>query len=170
MYTQNLFVKNTYHRNVVDYMEQRQYWTWLLIPYESMYSRMDQVKVFKGCLPQNLLGLFLNTLSHMTLEIKRTVVLPHPPLGYQMSLIFFKSLANQAFFYSYVIHFQTTFGEYLTRGFWYMVFKWWKNLINLDFGIECHLRNPLFLSSIDLKLTLRIPENTTSWFTQLGKC
>ena len=79
-------------------MEQRQYWTWLLISCESMYSRMDQVKVFKGCLPQNLLGLFLNTLSHMTLEIRRTFALPHPPLGYQISLIFFKSLANQAFF------------------------------------------------------------------------
>ena len=28
-------------------------------------SRMDQVKFFKGCLPQILLGPFLNTLSHM---------------------------------------------------------------------------------------------------------
>ena len=27
---------------------------------------MDQVKFFKGCLPQILLGLFLNTLSHLT--------------------------------------------------------------------------------------------------------
>ena len=26
---------------------------------------MDQVKCFKGCLPQILLGLFLSTLSHM---------------------------------------------------------------------------------------------------------
>ena len=29
------------------------------------YSRMDQVKFFKGCLPQILLGPFLNTLSHL---------------------------------------------------------------------------------------------------------
>ena len=29
------------------------------------YSRMDQVKFFKGCLPQVLLGPFLNTLSHI---------------------------------------------------------------------------------------------------------
>ena len=27
---------------------------------------MDQVKFFKGCLPQVLLGPFLNTLSHMS--------------------------------------------------------------------------------------------------------
>ena len=26
---------------------------------------MDQVKIFKGCLPQILLGLFLNTLSQV---------------------------------------------------------------------------------------------------------
>ena len=33
---------------------------------------MDQLKVFKGCLPQILLGLFLNTLTHITLQyIKR---------------------------------------------------------------------------------------------------
>ena len=30
----------------------------------SRYSRMDQVKFFKGCLPQILLGPFLNTLTH----------------------------------------------------------------------------------------------------------
>ena len=29
------------------------------------YSKMDQVKYFKGCLPQILLGPFLNTLSHL---------------------------------------------------------------------------------------------------------
>ena len=29
------------------------------------YSRMDQVKFFKGYLPQILLGLFLDTLSHL---------------------------------------------------------------------------------------------------------
>ena len=31
----------------------------------SRYSRMDQVKFFKGCHPQILLGLFLNTLTQM---------------------------------------------------------------------------------------------------------
>ena len=34
-----------------------------------MYSRMDQVKAFKGCLPQILLGPLLNTLS-LTLVLK----------------------------------------------------------------------------------------------------
>ena len=32
------------------------------------YSRMDQGKVFKGCLPQILLGPFLNTLSQILME------------------------------------------------------------------------------------------------------
>ena len=32
------------------------------------YSRMDEVKFFKGCLPQLLLGPFLNTLSHIPLS------------------------------------------------------------------------------------------------------
>ena len=35
------------------------------ILYETEYSRIDQVNFFKGCLPQILLGPFLNTLSHM---------------------------------------------------------------------------------------------------------
>ena len=30
---------------------------------------MDQVKFFKGCLPQTLLGPFLHTLSHMLAHI-----------------------------------------------------------------------------------------------------
>ena len=33
--------------------------------FETNYSRMDQVKFFKSCLPQILLGPFLNTLSHL---------------------------------------------------------------------------------------------------------
>ena len=33
--------------------------------YRSRYSRMDQVKFFKGCLSQVLLGPFLNTLTHV---------------------------------------------------------------------------------------------------------
>ena len=32
---------------------------------ESKYSKMDQVKFFKGCLPQILLGPFLKTLSQL---------------------------------------------------------------------------------------------------------
>ena len=35
----------------------------------NMYSRMDQVKFFKGCLPQMLLGPFLNTLPHISFNI-----------------------------------------------------------------------------------------------------
>ena len=34
-----------------------------------MYSKMDQVKFFKSCLPESLLGPFLNTLSHMPLKL-----------------------------------------------------------------------------------------------------
>ena len=33
------------------------------------YSRMDQVKFFKGCFPQILLGRFLNTVSHIFFKI-----------------------------------------------------------------------------------------------------
>ena len=33
--------------------------------YETKYSRMEQVKISKGCRPQILLDPFLNTLSHM---------------------------------------------------------------------------------------------------------
>ena len=33
--------------------------------YGAKYSRMDQVKFFKGCFPQILIGLFLNTLSYI---------------------------------------------------------------------------------------------------------
>ena len=37
-----------------------------LCKYETKYSRMDQVKFFKGSLPQILLGPFLTTLSHIS--------------------------------------------------------------------------------------------------------
>ena len=36
-----------------------------LIKYGTMYSRMDQVNFFKGCLQQILFGPFLHTLSHI---------------------------------------------------------------------------------------------------------
>ena len=36
---------------------------------EAKYSRKDQVKFFKGCLPQILLGPFLNTLHQICLMI-----------------------------------------------------------------------------------------------------
>ena len=42
----------------------------LLDKYGSSYSRLYQVKFFKGRLPQILLGPFLNTLTHMLLIIK----------------------------------------------------------------------------------------------------
>ena len=35
------------------------------IIFGAKYSRMDQVKFKKGCLPQVLLGPFLNTLTHL---------------------------------------------------------------------------------------------------------
>ena len=38
--------------------------------YGTKYSRIDQVKFFKGCLPQFLLGPFLNTLSRIKLAVK----------------------------------------------------------------------------------------------------
>ena len=37
-----------------------------VVVYGTKYSGMDQVKCFKGCLSQILLGPFLNTLSYMT--------------------------------------------------------------------------------------------------------
>ena len=37
--------------------------------YGSRYLRMDQVTFFKGCLPQILLGPFLNTLAHMSISL-----------------------------------------------------------------------------------------------------
>ena len=37
--------------------------------YGTRFSRMDQVKFFKGCLAQILLGPFLNTMSHIQLKI-----------------------------------------------------------------------------------------------------
>ena len=37
--------------------------------FELKNSRIDQVKFFKGCLPQILLGPFLNTLSHLTFVV-----------------------------------------------------------------------------------------------------
>ena len=36
-----------------------------VIPFGTKYSRMEQVKFLKDCLPHVLLGLFLNTLSHL---------------------------------------------------------------------------------------------------------
>ena len=41
---------------------------YLWILFESKYSRLDQVKFFKGFLPQIWLDPFLNTLSHLTLR------------------------------------------------------------------------------------------------------
>ena len=38
------------------------------------YSRMDQVKFFKGCLPQILLGPFLNALSHVSIAASSFIV------------------------------------------------------------------------------------------------
>ena len=38
---------------------------WMLHVYGTKYPGMAQVKCFKGCLPQILLGSFLNTLSHI---------------------------------------------------------------------------------------------------------
>ena len=42
-----------------------EFWHVARNPYGTKYSIMDLVKSFKGCLPQILLGLFLNTLSHI---------------------------------------------------------------------------------------------------------
>ena len=54
--TQGAILEALYPLDKETYIE----WT-----YETKYSRVDQVN-FKGCLPQILLGPFLNTLSHMT--------------------------------------------------------------------------------------------------------
>ena len=39
----------------------------------SVLGRPDHFKVFKGCLPQILLGSFLNTLTHIILLLRITV-------------------------------------------------------------------------------------------------
>ena len=48
----------------------RKKWTLGYVPiqlwYRSRYSRIDQIKFIKVCLPQILLGPFLNTLTHFT--------------------------------------------------------------------------------------------------------
>ena len=41
---------------------------WNKVVYGPRYSRTEQVKFFKGCLPQILLGLFLNALTHITIK------------------------------------------------------------------------------------------------------
>ena len=46
-----------------------------------MYSRVDQVKFFKGCLPQILLGSFSNTLTHIsrnTIKLQDYEIKYHP--------------------------------------------------------------------------------------------
>ena len=40
----------------------------------SKYSRMDQVKFFKRCLPQILLGPFLNILTHIPLLVMNSII------------------------------------------------------------------------------------------------
>ena len=37
----------------------------VIVLYGTKYSRVEQVKFFKSCLPQILLGPLLNTLSHI---------------------------------------------------------------------------------------------------------
>ena len=48
------------------------------MPDWSTYSRMGQVKFFKGCFPQILLGLFWNTLIQI-LHVFRVLVLEKHP-------------------------------------------------------------------------------------------
>ena len=43
-------------------------WYKITKTYVTLYSKMDQIKFFKGCLPHILLGQFLNALSHMQFQ------------------------------------------------------------------------------------------------------
>ena len=43
-------------------------WYKITKAYVILYSKMDQIKFFKGCLPHILLGQFLNALSHMQFQ------------------------------------------------------------------------------------------------------
>ena len=45
--------------------------------YGSRYSRMDRVKFFKGCLPQILVGPFLNTLTFTHMEIVKATLISY---------------------------------------------------------------------------------------------
>ena len=59
--------------------------------YGTKYSRMDQVKFSKGCLPQIIHGPFLNTFSHMYVLL---VVLPETSTRVLPKKIFLKILQN----------------------------------------------------------------------------
>ena len=59
--------------------------------YGTKYSRMDQVKFSKGCLPQIIHGPFLNTSSHMYVLL---VVLPETSTGVLPKKNFLKNIAK----------------------------------------------------------------------------
>ena len=81
--------------------------------YGTKYSRMDQVKFFKGCLPQILLGPFLNILSHIKLLFTRLrfslLVNRKPPIGisqetanitiFSATLIYKKTITFKKFYF-----------------------------------------------------------------------
>ena len=59
--------------------------------YGTKYSRMDQVKFSKGCLPQIIHGPFLNISSHMYVLL---VVLPETSTRVLPKKIFLKNIAK----------------------------------------------------------------------------
>ena len=81
--------------------------------YGTKYSRMDQVKFFKGCLPQILLGPFLNILSHIKLLFTSLrfslLVNRKPPIGisqetanittFSATLIYKKTITFKKFYF-----------------------------------------------------------------------
>ena len=69
------------------------------------YSRMDQVKLFKGCLPQIFLGPFLGTLSKISCERGFILTLSwRRPLSYRNQSIDLQSKSMDWFLYDNGLH------------------------------------------------------------------
>ena len=66
--------------------------------YGTKYSRMDQVKIFKGYLPQILFSPFLNTLSHTIVQWRHAVI-KSTSISMRVFRVF--STCRDLFFYSW---------------------------------------------------------------------
>ena len=84
--------------------------------YGTKYSRMDQVKFFKGCLPQVSLGPFWNTWTHMTFLLRGLLIFMFSYSTCSLETETPKSsLTSCFFFFSY--SFVSVFLSGVTKGF-----------------------------------------------------
>ena len=86
------------------------------------YSKMDQVKFFKGCLPQISFGSFLNTLSQMSdwvlnISLGLTLFLRHYKVGEKMDLVFwpFKRIYKSLGKIDWILTIQKTLSKLKSR-------------------------------------------------------